>query len=320
MRNLSKKDKPNKNKPKENKRVLYSIRDNVVDSALFYLMGADTPVKPPDSLTTNFGQFEYLPTSSNKVLFSIDSTFLESASSHIPVNKGILLPHLPFLDSIFFILLLVSFVIFSFFLYKERVAFAGNFSRVFSFRKQLVPGYKEQVTTTEVWGEIFMALQAILIFTIFIFSYFLNRDDFLHFHPIKWYASIFTAIFLLLSLFASLKFLMYRVIASFFLKNDVKDWITRYFRLIELMGIIFFLPVLVYIYLPEYRHFIEILLILFYLLSRLVVIGELLNIFVKNKVGFLYFFVYLCGTEIAPYILYYKGALLVISFSGNNIV
>jgi hypothetical protein len=47
---------------------------------------------------------------------------------------------------------------------------------------------------------------------------------------------------------------------------------------------------------------------------------EILNIFVKNKVGWFYFFVYLCGTEIAPYLLFYKGVLSLISIAGNNIV
>jgi hypothetical protein len=47
---------------------------------------------------------------------------------------------------------------------------------------------------------------------------------------------------------------------------------------------------------------------------------QLLNIFVKNKITPFYIFVYLCGTEIAPYLLLYKGVLLVITIAGDNII
>jgi hypothetical protein len=89
---------------------------------------------------------------------------------------------------------------------------------------------------------------------------------------------------------------------------------------LEILGLILFFPTILYVYLPEIRDAIQILIIIIFISSRLIVLIELLNIFVKNKVGGFYFFAYLCGTEIAPYLIYYKGVVLLISISGNIII
>jgi hypothetical protein len=123
-----------------------------------------------------------------------------------------------------------------------------------------------------------------------------------------------------ISIFMGLKIVMYRTIGSFFLREDMKHWVSQYSRLFELIGIVLFLPVICYLYLHELRYFISIFFFVLFFISRLVIVVELLNIFVKNKVGYFYFFTYLCGTEIAPYLLFYKGVLSIISIAANNIV
>ena len=57
-----------------------------------------------------------------------------------------------------------------------------------------------------------------------------------------------------------------------------------------------------------------------FFINRLLVIISVLNIFVKNKIGAVYFFSYLCGTEIAPYLLFYKGVVSIINIAGNYLV
>jgi hypothetical protein len=103
------------------------------------------------------------------------------------------------------------------------------------------------------------------------------------------------------------------LISLIFLQNDIKNWINRYFRLLEFTGIILFLPTILYLYLPDIRNIMQLVILLVVIINRLIVIVELLNIFVKNKVGRFYFFMYLCGTEIAPYLMYYKVVVLLIS-------
>jgi hypothetical protein len=119
---------------------------------------------------------------------------------------------------------------------------------------------------------------------------------------------------------AGVKIIAYRIIGTFFLPVDMKNWVTQYTRLIELIGLILFLPAICFLFLPELKQLMLVLFAVFFILSRLVIIIELLNIFVKNKIGWFYFFVYLCGTEIAPWLLFYKGVLSMINIAGINII
>jgi len=88
-----------------------------------------------------------------------------------------------------------------------------------------------------------------------------------------------------------LKFLMYRTIATFFLPHDMKHWASRYARLLELLGVSLFLPALVYVFLPELRDLMLIIILFIFIISRLVIVIGLLNIFVKNKSRGVLFFV-----------------------------
>ncbi|MBF6597287.1 MAG: DUF4271 domain-containing protein [Fermentimonas sp.] len=220
--------------------------------------------------------------------------------------------------SVFFVIFLLCFVVFSFLFSKERTALKGNFNTIISLKSRLTNAYKEQVTTAEVWGESFMVFQTILLFSITLFIFFWG--DGLSILTARSFIVSFPLIILLLSILLGLKFLIYKSISTFFLQHDIKNWINRYFRLLELVGVILFLPIMLYVYIPEIRSIIQLMIVLIIIASRLIVIIELFNIFVKNKIGGFYFFVYLCGTEIAPYLIYYKGVVLLISIAGNNII
>ena len=130
----------------------------------------------------------------------------------------------------------------------------------------------------------------------------------------------FIGIFLFLALLIYLKIAGYQLIGTFFLQNEMKSWSTYYSRMMEILGVLIFLPVLFYVYLVETRTIMLILLVVLFFISRMIIYIKLLNIFVKNKINPFYFFVYLCGTEIAPYILLYKGVLLAITIAGDNII
>ena len=80
-----------------------------------------------------------------------------------------------------------------------------------------------------------------------------------------------------------------------------------------------FIPALFYIFTPQYRIISIAVLILLFIISRIGLIWEALSIFVKNRIGFLYFIVYLCAVEIAPYFLLYKGALSIMNIVGDTL-
>ena len=290
--------------------------DTIQDSLSFFLRKEDLPVKY-NSLNVDFGNYEYLPTNPQGVLFTPDSTVYETFLT-VKGIEGLSFSLTPVVSGVLFSMFFICFVVFSIIFSKEGVALSGNFNSIINLNSRSSKGYKEQVTTTEVWGEFFMIFQAILLYSIFLITYLIdNGINVLSFNS---YVLNFLAIFAALALLASFKYFIYRSISAFFLQSDLKSWISRYFRLIELSGVVLFIPLFAYVFLPESRSVIIILIISVFVIVRLIVALELLNIFVKNKVGGFYFFVYLCGTEIAPYLLYYKGLLSLISIAGNNIV
>lgn len=95
----------------------------------------------------------------------------------------------------------------------------------------------------------------------------------------------FIGLLLIPSAMILLKLFMYRTIAVFFMRQQMKRWISHYYRLLELLGILLFLPALLYVFMPELRNIILVLFLFIFIISRLVIALGLLNIFVKNKVG-----------------------------------
>ena len=294
----------------------YTVPETIKDSVSIYLRMVEVSPQP-DSLRWSFGQFEYLATDDSGILF-VDTLFHDSI--HL-LSKGVegALPVLPnLIGSLFFLLFLFCFITFSIIFNREGVALTENLSAIFSFAKRHISGYKEQVTTAEVWGEIFMILQTVIVLSIILCNYiWFNEFAYITF---KDFSIKFLTVFLILSILFGLKFMMYKSISFFFLQKEFKSWVNRYFRLIELLGIILFIPAIIYLYLPEFRIEMQNVIIIVLLMGKMIVMIEILNIFVKNKVGPFYFFVYLCATEIAPLLVFYKGVVLLISIAGNNIV
>lgn len=292
------------------------LPENIKDSISVFLRKEEISPQS-DSIVWDFGEFEYLPTAKTGILFN-DSVFDNSFSILSKSIEGSLTTFPLQVGSVFFIIFLLCFAIFSFLYSKERVAITGNFNTIISLRSMPTTAYKEQVTTAEIWGEFFMIFQTILLFSIILFTY--VWGDVFFILTSRNFAVNFLLILLLLSVLTGLKYIIYKTISLFFLQNDIKNWINRYFRLMEFSGVVLFLPTILYFYMPEIRYIILFLILLIIVISRLIVIVELLNIFVKNKIGGFYFFMYLCGTEIAPYLIYYKGVVLLTSIAGNSII
>ena len=283
----------------------------------FYLKVEQLPLQI-DSLEMSFGRYEFLPTDSHHILFSVDSLATTHLDSFLVGNAGMPMPFSLWVNSVFFLLFVAYFVIFSLVFRKEGGAIIGNFRQLLSVRKHHTTGYKGQVTTIEVWGEFFLVLQAILLFAIVLYTFL--RDQQVIVYSIGGNIFFFIGLLMVPAVIILSKLLMYKAIGSFFMQSDMKRWINRYYRLVELMGILLFLPTLFYVFMPELRNDIAMFFLFIFIMSRIAILFGLLNIFVKNKIGGFYFFVYLCGTEIAPYLLYYKGLLSLISIAGNNIV
>lgn len=279
----------------------------------FYLMAEDLSSQV-DSLQMNFGRYEFLPTDPQRILFSVDSLTFASIDPSSIGKAGMAMPTSLWVTSIFFLLFVACFVIFSLVLRKEGVVFMENFRQTL-FPSRQTSRFKGQVTTTEAWGEFFLVIQAMLVTAILGFTFLWDKG--VSMLSLRVQLLTFAALLLFPALLTSMKLVIYRIIALFFMPQELKRWISNYYRILELMGILLFLPALLSVFLPELKYGMLFLFLLIFVVSRLVIVFGLLNIFVKNKVGGFYFFVYLCGTEIAPYLMFYKGVLIFIRLVGN---
>lgn len=296
---------------------MVQVSDTIRDILPYYL-GAEMEQAVPKSWQMDFGQYDFFPTDSIRLFFDFEESTALFTSVLPSGSIGISMPFSPWVHSVFFILFLFSFMIFAFIFRWEGTALKSNFKSIFTSGKYATSAHKSQVTKTEVWGEFHLLLQTIMIFSILLFSWLWSKG--LSSFSIITQSLGFVGVFVGLALLIYLKVLGYKLIGTFFLKNEMKGWVSYYSRMMEILGIVFFLPAIFYVYLHEVRNIILISLIVLFFISRLVIFIHLLNIFVKNKINPFYFFVYLCGTEIAPYLLLYKGVLLAITIAGDNII
>lgn len=291
--------------------------DTIHETLPFYLK-AEMGEIVPDSWKMSFGKYDFFPVDSTGLFFDFSDLSVLSMQLAAPGSIGAAIPFSTLINSVLFLLFLFSFMFFAFIFRWEAVALKGDFKSLLSFGTNSVTVRKSQVTKTEAWGEFYLLFQAILIFTILIFYWlWINKISTFSFEELTF---VFIGIFFGIALLIYLKILGYKLIGSFFLKYDMRNWAAYYARVMEILGLVFFLPVVFYIYLHEIRIIILIALVVLFFTSRIVIYIELLNIFVKNKINAFYFFVYLCGTEIAPYLLLYKMVLFAITIAGDNII
>ena len=263
-------------------------------------------IQKTDSLQIGFSQYEYLPTETGGLFFDSKNIFpVFSESIQIQEFAGDLLPFSSDIRSILFILLLLCFVIVAILAGSVGGLLMTNYRNLIVNRNRNRSAFKSQITVFEVWSEVFMVFQTILVGTISIFYVILWREQanslFLD------NAKIFLGIFLAISAFIAFKYVIYKIVSSTFKEFGLNDWATMYMRYLEILGLLLFLPTVFLLFLPEYQQEILILQIVIFFTTKTVSFISLLNIFVKNKTGILYYFLYLCAIEIAPYFLIYRG-------------
>lgn len=111
--------------------------------------------------------------------------------------------------------------------------------------------------------------------------------------------------------------MVYRIIGYIFPEWGLEEWTEKYFRVVELVGVLIFIPAMFFVFVPEYAKTALFLLIIIFFIIMMVVFWNLLNVFAKNKVGLLNYFLYLCAIEIVPFFLIYKGVVSLVNIAGN---
>jgi hypothetical protein len=272
----------------------------------------------PELWQKSFGQYGLYSADSIRLFSDFGESTVRSSMQLLSAGgAGMVMPFSSWIHSIFFLLFLFSFMLYAFVFRWEATTLKDSFKNILTLGKHSASIHKSQVTRIGSWGEFYLLFQAILIFSILLFSW-LWSNGLSAFSAGEQLLS-FVGIFVSIALLISLKIAGYKLIGTFFLQREMGDWTIYYSRMIEILGIIFFLPAVFYVYLHEIRKIILISLVLFFFISRLIIYSKLLNIFVKNKISPFYFFIYLCGTEIAPYLLLYKVVLFAITIADNII-
>jgi len=205
-------------------------------------------------------------------------------------------------DDGIFALLLVCFLFFTRIYRGGFSFFEENLSFLFSFRKN--KNLFNETTSTEFWFNFILVFQSILLASIVMFDFFLEFEE----HPVPKH-SFFTILLFIFSIsfFLFLKYIFYIVIGYLFdIKEAIHIWIRNYIIILEMMGIIAFIPALMLVYSQNVHYFLLIFFIILFIASRLLLFYRLITFFLKQHVNFLFLIAYLCSVEIIPYTILYQ--------------
>jgi len=233
---------------------------------------------------------------------------VENGKTGIPRNYPL------YENSLFFLIFLLCLSIFSFFYRISGESIRNRLEEEFR-RKRHSLSYKEQVTTADVWGEFFMIVQTILIAAMVAYKFFGQREFVLS--SVESKTIYFIGLGILFGFFILVRLLIFRLFGSVFFSSDVSGLMSKYLSLIGFMGILSFVPAFIFVFAPQFSQIMLIILIIIFFISRVIIIASVLDIFVKHRLGYLGFIVYLCGVEILPYFLLYFGAISLIHIVGS---
>lgn len=205
-----------------------------------------------------------------------------------------------------FALLLVCFFFFSYIL-KDGITFFKESSRfLFSERKQ--GNSLRETTITVFWYNVILLFQSILISAIIIFNLFLEKYDFPE--PAHYFTTI-VLIILAIYIFVWFKVLCHKLWGYIYdIQAEIASIIRSDLLLLQLFGIIAFIPTLMLVYSNNFHDNIFVFLFILFIITRLIVIYRSIVNFLHKKVNFLFLIIYLCTIEIIPYFFLYKGLIL----------
>jgi len=292
--------------------VFDTIRNTTLDATSFFLIGEPVVAKT-DSVTFGFSPYKVIANDSTGIHFKKDSIAysikpVENGKTGIPRNYPL------YENSLFFLIFLLCLSIFSFFYRISGESIRNRLEEEFR-RKRHSLSYKEQVTTADVWGEFFMIVQTILIAAMVAYKFFGQREFVLS--SVESKTIYFIGLGILFGFFILVRLLIFRLFGSVFFSSDVSGLMSKYLSLIGFMGILSFVPAFIFVFAPQFSQIMLIILIIIFFISRVIIIASVLDIFVKHRLGYLGFIVYLCGVEILPYFLLYFGAISLIHIVGS---
>jgi hypothetical protein len=208
------------------------------------------------------------------------------------------------IDVIFALLLL--YFLFSTRIYKSGILFfKENISFVYSTRKNI--NQLNETTATDSWYNLILLFRFVLLLAITLFAVFHRQDnDYIPFHGFLLVLSLVLGVVLA----GWVKYLFYRLVGFIFdIRDAIRTWFRSYVIMLEMMGLIAFIPVLFLVYSNYYHELLINFLIGLFIVSRLIIIYRIGFFFIRRKVNILFLIAYLCSVEIIPYFVLYRGLL-----------
>ena len=272
------------------------------DSIPFFLQKEVIDVTVDTVSVNEFLSYQFLP------LDSLNLSYKVEAFDHPAVFAGLPALVRPFMaqyGSILFLVFTFCFVLTALVFSKSGRALVSNFGFIFTAVNRNNNMVSESVTTSDAWGHIFFIFQTLLLYSIFFFDLALKQISVFTFT--SEYLLLFGIIFAALFLFAFIKYIIYKSIGAILLETKTNDLIDVYLWILYLSGLLTFLPLLFYIYVPDVKMYSFMLIIGIFIVGRIIVAFKSYSLFLKSHIGILYYFVYLCAIEIMPYFIIYKA-------------
>lgn len=265
----------------------FAIRRAEKDSALYkevYSFERDVDIS----------SFSYNSTSTKLDSSTVVSRDIDLHTGHVGNNKLFTLEQD---DGVFALLLICFFCITR--IYKDSSSFfRENIKLLFSSRESI--NLFSETTIKEFWFNFILIFQTILLCAIILFDYFLISDSNVIPHHSFYTICLFIVV---ISSFLGLKYLLYRLIGWIFdIQSKMEVWLRTYTIVLEMVGVVAFIPTLILIYSLTLQLPVIIFFICLFLISRIILFYRATVFFLQSSVNILYLITYLCSVEIIPYI------------------
>jgi len=272
------------------------------DEATYYIVDSARILRAQEDSVLNHQLYTLEKDSS--IYFSSDklSAYILEEQNEDSGYKGIERPFTLEGDDGIFALLLICFVFFTR-IYKGGFSFFKENSRLLlSARKNL--SMFSETTTTEFWFNFILLFQTVLLASIIMFDSFLELEQ----YPVPqnsfYTVSLFTVT---ISIFLGIKYLLYRLAGYLFnMQSHIDIWLRNYMIVLEMMGIIAFIPTLMLVYSQNFHQYLLLFFLVLFILSRIILFYRLITFFLRAHVNFLFLIAYLCSLEIIPYFILYQ--------------
>lgn len=275
------------------------------DSVPFFLK--KEVIASVDTIPNNeFIPYQYLQLDSSEVFFDLDAFDFNALSSGM---EGLVRPFMHQFEGVLFLIFTLFFVLYALIFKDSGRVILNDFSQMFTLGNRYKNFNGGHIVISGVWTKLFFVVQTFALYSILSFDIILQHSSlFIGWHN---YNMLLLSLFVCLLLFAFSKYLLYKFVGALFSTSKTGVLSDVYLWVIYLIGILSFIPIVLYIYIPETKLFVLFYLLAVFIAGRIIVFIKSFAFFIKSHIGSLYFFVYLCGIEVMPYLLVYRVIVLI---------